>query len=157
MPEFLRYLVEPDKFKSLISGINNRWIRATPPSYGKCPQPDYSIAFTRQSFSAAQRRKLGLGLKKPSPYQARDNMIFPFITIENKCEAGSIGLADKQNIWNMKVALDGIVTLFWRVGRLEELNGQALGLSISHNWEIMKIYAYHLVVDPEKLKVERSP
>ena len=84
-------------------------------------------------------------------------MIFPFITIENKYEAGSIGRADKQNIWNMKVALNDIVTLFWRVGRLEELNGQALGLSISHNWEIMKIYAHYLVVDPEKLKTERSP
>ena len=53
------------------------------------------------------------------------------------------------------MALDGVADLFWNVGRLGELNGKALGLSISHDLNEARMYAYFLTIDFQKLSTQQ--
>ncbi|OAP60430.1 hypothetical protein AYL99_05432 [Fonsecaea erecta] len=141
-----------DEFKGLglIEGCGDNWLRAIFPAYGKCPQPDCTIAFKWENFSREELRKLGITIGLPSKYLARDDMFFPFITCEAKCDSQVVGLADRQNVYSMSVALEGVVDLFRRTNRLQELNGKALGLSISYDNDTVKMYAHYVVTNAQK-------
>ncbi|RVX70922.1 hypothetical protein B0A52_06079 [Exophiala mesophila] len=148
-PELLA-LRGQDGFEDLVEGCNDSWVRAIFPSYGKCPQPDSTIAFKWNNFSREEIRKLGIVIGLPSKYLARDDMFFPFITGEAKCDKQGLHVADRQNIYSMSVALEGIIDLFRRAGRLETLNGKALGLSMSYDNETVKMFAHHVVIKTQK-------
>lgn len=142
-----------DEFKGLglIEGCDDIWLRAIFPSYGKCPQPDSTIAFKWENFSREELRKLGITIGLPSKYMARDDMFFPFITREAKCDKQPLEIADRQNVYSMSVALEGVIDLFRRAGRLEKLNGKALGLSMSYDNDTVRMYAHHVVINPQEL------
>ncbi|KAK5401675.1 hypothetical protein LTR06_011039 [Exophiala xenobiotica] len=142
-----------DEFKGLglIEGCDDIWLRAIFPSYGKCPQPDSTIAFKWENFSREELRKLGITIGLPSKYMARDDMFFPFITREAKCDKQPLEVADRQNVYSMSVALEGVIDLFRRVDRLEELNGKALGLSMSYDNDTVRMYAHHVVTNAQEL------
>ena len=142
------------EFKNLglIEGCDDIWLRAIFPSYGKCPQPDSTIAFKWENFSREEIRKLGITIGLPSKYLARDDMFFPFITREAKSDRQPLEVADRQNVYSMSVALEGVVDLFRRVGRLEDLNGKALGLSMSYDNDTVRMYAHHVVTTVQEPK-----
>ncbi|MCJ1282890.1 hypothetical protein MMC26_002216 [Xylographa opegraphella] len=112
----------------LIEGCDDIWLRAIFPSYGKYPQPDSTIAFKWENFSKEELRKLGITIGLPFKYMDYNNMFFPFIMHEAKCDRQPLEVADRQNVYSISVALEGIIDLFRRVGRLEDLNSKALGL-----------------------------
>ena len=49
-------------------------------------------------------------------------MYFPFLTCEGKCGAAALDIADRQNAYNMTLAVRGIVELFCAVKREDEVN-----------------------------------
>ncbi|OAG34437.1 hypothetical protein AYO21_11389 [Fonsecaea monophora] len=134
----------------LIEACSDMWLRSIFPSYGKCPQPDSTIGFKWEKFSRKEVLKLGITIGAPSKYMARDDIFFPFITREAKCDKQPLDIADRQNVYSMSVALDGVIDLFRRAGQLEELNGKALGLSMSYDNNTVRIYAHHVVTKPQE-------
>jgi len=82
---------------------------------------------------------------------ARDDMFFPFITREAKCDRQPLEIADRQNVYSMSIALEGVIDLFRRAGCLETLNGKALGLSMSYDNDTVRMYAHHVVIDTQEL------
>ncbi|RMZ82113.1 hypothetical protein DV737_g2212, partial [Chaetothyriales sp. CBS 132003] len=141
-----------DKFKGLglIEGCGDKWLRAISPSYGKCPQPDSTMGFKWENFSMGELRKLGITIGLPSKYMARDDMLFPFITREAKCDNQPLEIADRQNVYSMSIALEGVIDLFRRAGELEKLNGKALGLSMSYDNNTVRMYAHHVVINAQE-------
>ncbi|KAL6241668.1 hypothetical protein RBB50_011450 [Rhinocladiella similis] len=138
----------------LIERCSDGWVRAIFSPYGKCPQPDSTIAFKWEKFSREEVRKLGITIGLPSKYMARDDMFFPFITREAKCDKQPLEIADRQNVYSMSVALEGVVDLFRRVDRLEELDGKALGLSVSYDNDTVKMYAHHVVTTAQEASAQ---
>ncbi len=127
------------------------------PVEGPRPQPDHCLGFRFSAFSMDQisklNRNLKLGIK--SYFSASLQMFFPFFTAEVKCGQQSLEIADCQNAHSMTVALRGIVELFRRVGRADELHGKDLCYSISLNDRDVRIYAHYAEIDGLETKCYR--
>jgi len=97
----------------LTESVNEGWNSAIP-FYGPRPRPDYSVGFSRSSFTNEQLEKL-----KPFTGEIADSytsyfmgtwrMYFPFFTCEVKCGAMALDVADRQNAHSMTLAVRAVV------------------------------------------------
>jgi len=62
-----------------------------------------------------------IGSKITTYFMATTRMFFPFLTYEVKCGAVILDVADRQNAYNMTVAVKGVIKLFKTVKREKEL------------------------------------
>lgn len=139
--------------QSVLESVNESWsncISITKPR----PQPDYALGFGRHAFSDDQLDKLQPYIGDPSDlsyFRATLYMYFPFLTAEVKCGAMGLDIADRQNAHSMTVAMNGVLELFKRVGREQELHRRILGFSYSHDDESTRIWAHYPVVSGSKI------
>ena len=84
-------------------------------------------------------------------------MYFPFFACEAKCGMGELDVADKQNAHSMTMAVRGIVELFKKVNREDELHRRILAFSISHDATIVKIYGHYALIKDCAAKFYRHP
>lgn len=137
---------------------NAGWINAIP-FYGPRPQPDFGLGFKREAFTQEQLQKLqpfiGNELEDCSYIAATYNMYLPFFTSEVKCGASALDVADRQNLHSQTVSLRNLIELFRLVGRLNELDREINGYSISHSNEYVRIWAHYAVIKGEDFTFHR--
>ncbi|KAF4534215.1 uncharacterized protein LTHEOB_12971 [Lasiodiplodia theobromae] len=136
----------------LIESTNETWSGSIK-IYGPEPKPDYSVGFRWNCFTQKQIKRLEpfIGdLEDESLFKATSLMYFPFLTCEVKCGAAALDVADRQNAHSMGVAMRGVVALFRRVKREEDLQRAILGFSISHDHRMVRIYGHYPVIDGEE-------
>ncbi|KAL9013824.1 MAG: hypothetical protein Q9173_001505 [Seirophora scorigena] len=117
------------------------------PFEGRRPQPDFCVGFGRNAFSDDQLEKLGFDLYAKTHFTATYMIYFPFFTTEVKCGQQALDIADRQNAHSMTVAVKGIVELYRRVGRAQELHRKVLGFSLSHDHRTVRIYSHYAEID----------
>lgn len=137
-----------EELKCLKEHTNAGWNESIPIE-GPRPQPDYSVGFRFSTFSDDQINKLHRHLKLDAKtfFSATLEMFFPFLTSEIKCGKQALNIADRQNAHSMAVAIRGVVELFRKVGRAQELHRKALGFSISHDSQQVRIYVHYPEID----------
>ncbi len=139
---------------------NAGWNNAIP-FCGSRPQPDYSLGFKREEFTPEQLQKLqpwiGNELEDCSHFAATYDMYFPNLTVEVKCGASALDIADRQNAHSQSVALRGLVELFRLVGREAELHREINGFSISHSDEYVRIWGHYPVINEKGFRFYRHP
>ncbi|ORY70392.1 uncharacterized protein BCR38DRAFT_455171 [Pseudomassariella vexata] len=145
----------------LAESVNEGWNNSVPLT-GIRPQPDYSVGFQREAFTAEQLEKLSPFIGDfiagdLSYFMATYYMHFPFLTCEVKCGAAALDVADRQNAHSMTLAVRGITELFRLAQREEEVNRQILAFSISHDHQSARIYGYYPVIDGKDTKYYRHP
>ena len=141
----------------LIENVDETWSECIP-FEGPKPKPDYSVGFTRSSFSKEQFSKLGpfVGtLWDTSVFAATFRMYFPFLTCESKSRSAEFEVADRQNAHSMTVAVRGVVELYRLVKREQELHREILGFSISHDSSMVKIYGHYPTIDGKQTSFYR--
>ncbi|KAJ9661325.1 hypothetical protein H2198_002068 [Neophaeococcomyces mojaviensis] len=117
------------------------------------PQPDYALGFARSAFTDDQLTKLQPFIGEPSDlsyFMATYYMHFPFLTCEVKSFDVGFAVPDRQNAHSMTVAMRGIVELFRRVRREQELHRQILGFSFSHDHDSVRIWGHYPVINKDK-------
>ncbi|KAJ5976629.1 hypothetical protein N7481_010336 [Penicillium waksmanii] len=137
-----QYIQGNESLKDVIDGYNDPWLK-TEPIYGPKPQPDHARGLKWSTFSESQRRKLGIKPDEKSPYTAREDMYFPYLTAEIKCGNQALELADRQNMHT--------------AGCTEEVHRRILGFSVSHELEGVRLYGYYPEVDGGKVSFYRWP
>jgi hypothetical protein len=144
----------------LIDASNETW-SCSMPLAGPRPQPDFSVGFRRDAFAEEQLQKLpplvGISFDGDmlSPFMATSSMYFPFLACEVKCAAGSLEVADRQNLHSMSIAVRGVVELFRLVGREDEVHKQILAFSISHDDTRVRLYAHYPFIEENTTKYYR--
>ncbi|KAJ5100405.1 hypothetical protein N7456_006457 [Penicillium angulare] len=142
--------------KDVIDGYNNLWLK-TEPIYGPRPQPDHARGLKWSTFSESQRHKLGIQPDETSPYTAREDMYFPYLTAEIQYGDYGLGVADCQNMHSMCVAMRAVVSLCQAAGCMEELHRKILAFSISHELNFFRIYGYYPEVKDGQVSYYRWP
>ena len=82
---------------------------------------------------------------------------FPFLTYEVKCGAAALNITDRQNAYNITMAVRGVVELFRLVKREKELHREILAFSVSHDHRTVRIYSHYPVIDGNKTTFYRHP
>ncbi|CAN8103113.1 unnamed protein product [Discula destructiva] len=147
--------------KMVVESVNEGWNNSVPLTKTR-PQPDYSVGFRREAFSADQLAKLApfignwLGGDQ-SFFMATYYMFFPFLAGEVKCGAAALDVADRQNAHSMAMAARAVFELFRLVGREAEVDRQILSFSISHDHRAVRIYGYYPVMEGKAVKYYRHP
>ena len=155
-PEALAALGDKD-LEILIESVNEGWNNSVPVTSVR-PQPDFSVGFRQSMFSEDQLKKVQplLGdFSSLSFLRATWYMYFPFLTSEVKCGLPGIDVADRQNAHSMTLAVRGIVGLFRLAKRENELNGEILTFSISHDHRMVRLYGHYPEIDGSKTKIYR--
>ena len=143
----------------LIENVDETWSRCIP-FEGPKPKPDYSVGFTRASFTEEQFSKLSPVIGTcwdVSVFAATTRMYFPFFTCESKCGAAEFEVADRQNAHSMTVAIRGVVELYRLVRREQELHREILAFSVSHDSSIVKIFGHYAIIDGKQTTFFRHP
>ncbi|KAM3513353.1 hypothetical protein MY11210_003037 [Beauveria gryllotalpidicola] len=146
----------------LVENWNESWSNAWLLSgIDKRPQPDYAVGFKRDAFTDEQHKKLKPWVgdafaNDQSPFMATYMMYFPFLTCEVKSDSAALAVADRQNGLSMTIAVKGVVQLFRQVERQEELRGEILGFSVSHDTSSVRIYAHYAEIAGEDTKFFRE-
>lgn len=143
------YICGRREFEGLIEGHNDPWVKAIP-FYGPRPQPDHTFGFKWTNFTEEHRRKLGIEPTEKSYYTAREDIYFPYLTVEVKCGKQGLDLADMPNINSMTTVLRGVVDVFRRAGRAKDVHRRVLGFSISHDDNGVRIHAHYPEIDGDK-------
>jgi flagellar biosynthesis GTPase FlhF len=151
-----QYIQGNESLKDVIDGYNDPWLK-TEPIYGPKPQPDHARGLKWSTFSESQRRKLGIKPDEKSPYTAREDMYFPYLTAEIKCGNQALELADRQNMHSMCIALRAVVSLCQAAGCTGEVHRRILGFSVSHELEGVRLYGYYPEIDGGKVSFYRWP
>ncbi|EKG09502.1 hypothetical protein MPH_13462 [Macrophomina phaseolina MS6] len=147
----------PRHLRILVETVNEGWnnsIPVTPPR----PQPDYSVGFRREAFSADQLKLLEpfIGtLWDESYFAATWYMYFPFLTCEVKCGAAALDIADRQNAHSATLAVRAVVELFRLVKREKEVDREILAFSVSHDHSNVRIYGHYPVIEGKDTKYYR--
>ncbi|KAI9371346.1 hypothetical protein BJX61DRAFT_543768 [Aspergillus egyptiacus] len=168
------------RFQHLIDSINEGWFtsvsldevpdgRPRNKEYDRdrlpMPQPDYSVGFSLDAFSASQMQKLRPFLGDPvdevdsSPFKGAPDMLFPFLTAEVGWDAEAPGLviSERLNCHSMARAQRCVVELFTRIGRVKELHQEILGFSIVHDDRLIDIRAHYAIVEAGRVSFYRHP
>ncbi|KAI9730977.1 MAG: hypothetical protein M1834_005438 [Cirrosporium novae-zelandiae] len=143
----------------VVESVNEGWNNCMPVTTPR-PQPDFSVGFARSAFSDDQLSKLQPFIGDTSClsyFRATYFMYFPFLTCEVKCGNTGLEIADRQNAHSMTVAMKGVVALFRRVGREQELHREILGFSLSHNHDSVRIWGHYPVIDGAKTTFWHCP
>lgn len=149
--------LDDSRFDILIENVNEGWNESIPVTKPR-PQPDYCVGFKRSAFTEPRLNKLEPhlgdilfgGTTDQSYCVATWRCYFPFLTVEVKCGAGELDVADRQNAHSMTLAVRGVVELYRLAGREKELHQQILAFSVSHDDRYVRIYGHYPIIDDDK-------
>ncbi|KAI9836144.1 MAG: hypothetical protein M1837_003453 [Sclerophora amabilis] len=146
------------QLEHLIENVNESWSNSIPLVNGPRPQPDYSVGLKPTAFTSDQVRKLKPFIgdwQTASRLVATDEMYFPFLTSEVKCGNEALNIADRQNAHSASVAVNAVVELYRAVSRQDELHGEILTFSVSHDHRDVRIYGHYALINEEKTSFYR--
>ncbi|RMZ79681.1 hypothetical protein DV738_g3246, partial [Chaetothyriales sp. CBS 135597] len=117
---------------------------------GPKPKPDFALGISPSAFNDEESAKLQNYASFERLARFTDNILFPFLLCEVKCGNEGINRADRQNMHSSSMAVRAIVKLLQSLGgnHANDLNGQILVFSISHDNERVKIYGHFPILSP---------
>lgn len=153
------YIRGAEDMAHLIASVDEGWNNSLPLTRPR-PQPDYSVGFNREAFSACQHERLTpyVGAwpnNLRSYFMGTWYMYFPFLASEVKRNSVGLEVAERQNAHSMALAVRAVVNLYREVGRAAELDREILAFSISHDSLSVRIHGYFPVIDDEDVKYYR--
>ncbi len=111
--------------KHLIETIDESWIKSIPLIKDPRSQPNFAVGLKSSTFTSKQLKKLYPSIgnwQTTSRLIATNEMYFPFLTLEIKCDNEALNIANRQNAHSVAVATNAIVELYRLVSRQDELN-----------------------------------
>ena len=75
---------------------------------------------------------------------------FPFLTYEVKYSATALDITDRQNTYNIIIAVRALVKLFRSVKREKELDREIFAFSVSYDYRSVRIYGYYFIIEGDK-------
>lgn len=143
----------------MAESTNEGWDNSIPITSPR-PQPDYSVGFRNEAFTAEQLKLLEPFVGTPwdeSYFAATWYIYFPFLTCEVKCGAAALDIADRQNAHSGTLAVRAVVELFRLVNREKEIDREILAFSLSHDHSDIRIYGHYPVMDGKDTGYYRYP
>ena len=130
--------------------IQTEWTRCAPMGSTR-PKPDYVAGLRRKAFSKEIFEQLRNYATPFRPFLFTPDICYPFLIAEAKTGDEGLAKADRQNIHSAGIAIRSIIELHWAAygkedTRVQQLYGQALVFTISHNHDAVHIYAHFAVL-----------
>lgn len=124
---------------------------------GTQPRPDYAYGLSPMAFSEEERVKLENYTNIDHPTKVTESMYFPFLVCEAKCGRRNINDADRQNMHSASIAVNAIVQLCLVAGPegTQDLSGQVLVFSVSHDNERVKMYGHFPMIREGRVTFHR--
>ncbi|MCJ1441315.1 MAG: hypothetical protein MMC23_001801 [Stictis urceolatum] len=128
------------------------------------PKPDYTAGLQRKAFTKDEIQILRNYASPLRPFLFTPELSFPFLVCEAKSGNEALIKAHQQNIHSASIAVRAIIELYKAAfgktdpDRVDELYGQVLVFTVSHNQNIAHLYGHYAVVaedSPEKLEFYR--
>ncbi|MCJ1449060.1 MAG: hypothetical protein MMC23_009579 [Stictis urceolatum] len=128
------------------------------------PKPDYTAGLQRKAFTKDEIQMLENYASPLRPFLFTPELSFPFLVCEAKNGDDGLNKAHRQNIYSASIAVRAIIELYKAAfgktdpDRVDELYGQVLVFTVSHNQNIAHLYGHYAVVaenSPEKLEFYR--
>ncbi len=144
--------------KHVIETVDESWIKSIPLVKGPRPQPDFAIGVKPSAFTSDQLKKLQPSVgdwQTTSRLMATDEMYFPFLTSEVKCDNEALNIANRQNAHSAAVATNAVVELYRLVSRQDELHQKILTFSISHDHRAVRIYGHYVLINGKDISFYR--
>jgi hypothetical protein len=120
---------------------------------GSIPKPDYTAGLLPEAFSREEIRELKTYSSPRRPFLFTPNVCFPFLTCEAKSGDQTIGRAQSQNMDSGSIAVAAILELYKAAfgpsepERVEELYGQVLAFSVSHDNVRVSLWGHYAVME----------
>ncbi|KAL7917716.1 hypothetical protein ACQKWADRAFT_306066 [Trichoderma austrokoningii] len=146
------YICGREEFAGITEGLDDLWVKAIP-FCGPRPQPDHTYGFKPSNFTEHQRRKLVVQPTEKSSYTASEDVYFPFLTAEINQR---LDVADRLNMHSMTIHMRGIVDLYRKINRPNDMDGRVLGFSISHDANTVRIHAYYPEINGDETSYWRE-
>ena len=125
---------------------------------GTRPKPDYTAGLLRKAFTEEEIGKLQNYTSLERPFLFTPNLCFPFLICEAKTGQEGIDKADRQNIHSASIAVRAIIELYKAAfgttypDRIDELYGQVLVFSVSHNNKLVNLYGHYAVLSDDSTR-----
>ncbi|MCJ1449473.1 MAG: hypothetical protein MMC23_009993 [Stictis urceolatum] len=125
------------------------------------PKPDYTAGLQRKAFTKDEIQMLRNYASPLRPFLFTPELSFPFLICEVKNGYKGLNKAHRQNIHSASIAVRAIIELYKAAfsktdpDRVDELYGQVLVFTVSHNQNIAYLYGHYAVVaedTPEELE-----
>ena len=122
---------------------------------GTRPKPDYTAGLLQTAFTKEEIGKLQNYASLERPFLFTPNLCFPFLICEAKTGQEGVDKADRQNIHSASIAVRAIIELYKAAfgtthpDRINELYGQVLAFSVSHNNRLVNIYGHYAILSDD--------
>ena len=127
---------------------------------GPRPCPDLAIGLLSSAFTEEEIEKLRRYSSVNNWTQVTSDMFFPFIMCETKCGRESLDIADRQNMHSCSVGVRALLRIEQEADKyrskkkikkkMDNLNGQVLVFSISHDQQDARLYGHYATIQKEK-------
>lgn len=140
MPPIEEQYVE--EMKNTIDVHVQEWLNVDP-IYGLRPQPDQARGLKWSLFSDGQRQKLEFHPEETSPFTAREDMLFPYLTTQVECGNRGLEIAERKNMHCMCIAMRALCSVARMANYMEKVQRRILEFSISYDSRRVKISGYY--------------
>ncbi|KAI9826036.1 MAG: hypothetical protein M1826_006834 [Phylliscum demangeonii] len=119
---------------------------------GTRPKPDYTVGLLPTAFTKEEVAKLQNYTSLERPFCFTPNLCFPFLICEAKTGQDGLDKAARQNIHSASLSVRAIIVLYQAVfgakdqDRVNELYGQVLAFTVSHNNKLVNLYGHYAVL-----------
>ena len=128
---------------------------------GTRPKPDYTAGLSRTAFTEEEIGILENYTSFERPFLFTPNLCFPFLMCEAKIGYEGLDEADRHNIHSASIAVGAIIELYKAAfgttypDRMNELNGQVLAFSVSHNNSLVYLYGHYAVLSDDSTRTPK--
>ena len=144
--------------------LNAEWVRCATMGSTR-PKPDFTGGLLPTAYTEEEISKLENYAQPTKPFRFTPNLSFPFLVCEAKSGEEGLNKADRQNIHSSSIAVRAIIMLYREAfghgsDRVQQLYGEVLVFSVSHDNDRILIYGHFAVAEPnhpEGLKYHRYP
>ncbi|RMZ89626.1 hypothetical protein DV736_g3162, partial [Chaetothyriales sp. CBS 134916] len=145
--------------------LHAEWVRCATLGSTR-PKPDYVAGLLRRAFTTEELKKLDNHATPTQPFHFTPELCFPFLICEVKTGDKGLNEAARQNIHSASIAVRAIFALYKNAfgdsqpHRIDELSGQLLVLTVSHDNDRVELCGHFAITDtnlPEQLKFYRYP
>ena len=156
-----------DHLEHLIEELSGDWTRCSTTA-GPQPKPDFAVGLMSSAFTDAEILKLKCYTAPDRATLFTEDVYFPFLMCEVKCGDEAITRADRQNAYSSSLAVKAIVQLYRAVppldeprsenrasSRVMELDKKILAFSISHDYDVAKIYGHYASIQDDNTTFRR--
>ena len=134
--------------------IQEKWTRCATMGSTR-PKPDYTAGFLKTAFTKDEIEKLQNYASIERPFLFTSTLCYPFLICEAKTGQFGMDNADQQNIHSASIAVKAIIDLYKAAfgntnpDRVNELYGQVLAFSVSHNDRMVNIYGHYAALSDD--------